>query len=56
MFTLDEEDESEYADTFKSSGKGNAINGKINYIRRIDESDDDDVDDDDIAPEDSVGR
>jgi hypothetical protein len=56
MFTLDEEDESDYTNTFKSSGKGNSMGGKINYIKRIHESDDEDIDDDDIAPDDTVGR
>ena len=57
MFTLDEEDESNYTDTFKSSGKGKLVDGKIAYIKKIRESDDDeDYDEEDLDPDNSYGR
>lgn len=49
MFTLDEEDEeTEYGESFKS----NPAIGKINQCKKIHDSDEDE-DDEDIAPDDS---
>jgi len=57
MFTLDEEDgETEYGESFKSSVKSVQREGKIHFIKRIqdddeDDEEDDDDDDDDLDPD-----
>jgi hypothetical protein len=54
MFTLDEEDEeTEYGESFKSSIRSNQNGNRIAYIKRLDSSDgqSDDEDDDDLDPD-----
>lgn len=52
MFTLDEEDnETEYGESFKSSMKSTQKDGKIKFIKRIQDDEIDEDDDDDIDPD-----